>query len=100
LRQILALNEFHHERSDACAFFKAIDARNVWMVQGREHFRFTLKPRDPIVVSGEQRRQDLDRDLAFEPGVGRPIDLAHAPFADLGGDLVDAETGAGREAQG
>ena len=40
--------------------------RNMWMVQGREHFRFTLKPREPIGVSGEQRRQDLDRDLAFQ----------------------------------
>ena len=56
-RQVLAFNEFHHERSDACAFFEAIDARDVWMVQGREHFRFTLKPREPIGVSGEQRRQ-------------------------------------------
>ena len=50
-------------------------------------------------ISGQRWRQDLDRDLAFEPGVGRPIDLAHAAFADLGGDLVDAEAGAGSEGQ-
>ena len=29
----------------------------------------------------------------------RPIDLAHTAFADLRGDLVDAETGAGSKGQ-
>ena len=35
----------------------------------------------------------------FSFGVGRPIHLPHAAFADLGGDFVDAETGAGSESQ-
>ena len=99
LRQIVALDQFHHEGRDAPALFEAVDAGDVGMVQRREHFRFALETREPIVVSGERWRQDLDRDLAFQPGVGRPIDLAHAPFADLGGDFVDAEAGAGSEGQ-
>ena len=69
------------------------------MIQRREHFRFALKAREPIGISGERRRQDLDRDLTFQPGVRRPIHLAHPAFADLGGDFVDAETGAGSEGQ-
>ena len=28
-RQILAFNEFHHERGDATAFLEAVDGRNV-----------------------------------------------------------------------
>ena len=72
---------------------------DVRMVQRGEHFCFALETREPIRVSCKRGRQDLDRDLAFEPGVGRSIDLAHAPFADLGGDLVGAETGAGCEGQ-
>ena len=99
LRQILAFDEFHHERSDACAFFKAIDGRNMWMVQGREHFRFALKPREPIVIRREQRRQDLDGDLALELGVRSPIDLPHSALTDQGGDFIDAEAGAGSESQ-
>ena len=68
-----------------------MDTGNVRMVQGREHFRFALKPREPIVVSSEGRRQDLDRDLTFQLGVGRAIDLTHSAFANLRGDVIDAE---------
>ena len=35
--------------------------------------------------------QDLDRDVALELGVGRAVDLPHAAFAELVGDLVGAE---------
>ena len=44
--------------------------------------RFALKTREPIVLSGDRWRQDLD-----------------AALADLGDDFVDAETGAGSEGQ-
>ena len=76
-----------------------MDAGNVRMVQGREHFRFALKPREPIVVGGERWWQDLDRDLALQLGIGGPIDFAHASGADLRGDLVDAEARAWTEGQ-
>ena len=72
---------------------------DVRMVQRGEHFRFALKASEPIVIRRDGRRQDLDRDLALQLGVGGPIHLAHAAFADLGGDFVDAETGAGSEGQ-
>ena len=40
------------------------------MIQGREHFRFALKPRETIGIRGELRRQELDRDVTLEPGIG------------------------------
>ena len=46
-----------------------------------------------------ESRQDLDRDVAIEPRVARPIDLTHAAVADLGGDFVGAEARAGGEGQ-
>ena len=58
-----------------------------------------LEPREPIVISGDRRRQDFDRDLALQLGVGCPIHLPHATFADLGRDFVDAEARAGSEDQ-
>ena len=82
------------------ALFEPVDAGNVRMVQRGEHFRFALKTREPIVVSRERRRQDLDGDLALQLRVGRPIHLPHPAFADLGGDFVDAEAGAGVRAKG
>jgi hypothetical protein len=71
----------------------------VRMVRGPEPFRFALKPREPIVISGDRGRQDFDRDLVFQLRVRRAKHLPHAAFAELGGDLVDAEAGAGSEGQ-
>ena len=69
------------------------------MIQRRERLRFALEPRQALGVSGERVRQDLDRDLAIQLRVRRPIHLPHAAFADLRGDFVDAEAGAGSEGQ-
>ena len=67
------------------------------MIQGREHFCFALKPCEPIVVSRERGRQNLDRDLAFQLRVRRAKHLPHSALADLGRDFVGAETRAGDE---
>ena len=99
LREVLALDELHHERRHAVTLFEPVDPGDVRMIERREHFRFALKPRQPILVGSEYRRQDLDRDLAFQPGVGRAKHLPHSAFADLSGDIVDANSRAGRECQ-
>ena len=46
------------------------------------------------LVAGERLGEDLQGDLAVELGIGGLIDLAHAAFADLGGDGIGAEAGA------
>jgi hypothetical protein len=66
------------------------------MVQRREQFGLALEAREPILLAGQRLGQRLDRDLAPELGVGRPIDLAHTAAAELGGDLESAEPGARR----
>jgi len=43
---------------------------------------------------GEPFGQDLDRDLALQACVARPVDLSHPAGAELREDLVGAETGA------
>src|SRR5689334_11084805 len=65
------------------------------MIQRREHFRFTLESRDAFRVGEERARRHLERDLALQARVRRAPDLAHAPLADLGGDLVRADASAG-----
>ena len=99
LRQIVALDELHHQRAQAAALFESVDRRDLRMVQRREDLGFTGKSREAVGVVGDRVGQDFERDLATELRVARPIDLPHAAFADLGGDLVDAETGAGKEGQ-
>jgi hypothetical protein len=47
------------------------------VVERGEHLRLPLEPRETLGVRGEDRRQQLQRDVATELRVGRPVDLAH-----------------------
>ena len=69
------------------------------MIQRGERLGLALEARESIGVACEGLWQDLDRDITIELGVARPVYLAHSAFADLRGDFVDAETGAGGESQ-
>jgi hypothetical protein len=99
LRQILALDQFHHERTDATGLFQAVDVRNVRVVERRERLRLPREPRQPVWIARERVRQDLHRDVTVQLGVARTPDLAHAAFTDLGGDLIDAYAGASGQGQ-
>ena len=56
-RQILALDQLHHERGDAAGcLLEAVDRGDVRMVQRGEHFGFALKAREPIGVGRDRRR--------------------------------------------
>ena len=99
LGQILALDEFHHERRDAPTFFEPVDGGDIGMVQRGKRLRFTLEAREPLGVVRERLRQDLDCDVAIELGITRPIDFAHASAADQLDQLEDAEAGTGGKGQ-
>ena len=53
---------------------------------------------ETVRIGSERLGQDLEGHVSVERGVPGLIHLAHPAFADLGGDLVDAEPGA--EGQG
>ena len=76
-------------------FFQPVDVPDVGMVQRGEDFGFALKPGEAIGIFREGLRQHLQRHVPVELGVSGSIHLPHAAFADLGGDLVGAEGGAG-----
>ncbi len=99
LGQVVAFDEFHHERGDAPALFQAVYGGNVRVVQRGEDFGFALKTREPIVVSGQRGRQDLEGDLTLQLRIGGPIHLPHPAFADLRNDFVDAEASVGGKCQ-
>ena len=67
------------------------------MVQRGKDLRLALEARQAVRIAGEEFRQGLQGDVAIEPRIPRAIHLAHSARADEGGDLVDAESGAGRE---
>ncbi len=99
LREVLALDQFHHEGMHARRLLETVDGGDVRVVQGREGPRFALEARQAFGVGGKRIGQNLDRDLAAERGVGAAPHLPHAAFTDLIGDVLDAETGAGGEGQ-
>ncbi len=58
---------------------------------------FPFKPSESIRVIRERLRQDLQCHVPVKVGISRPIHLPHAAFADLSGDGIRAEGGAGLE---
>ena len=81
------LDQVRHalERADV------VDVEDVGMGERRGRLRLALEPPKALGVLGELRRQHLDRDVAAEAGVARPVHLAHAARADRGDDLIGAE---------
>ena len=98
-RQVVALDELHHDRTHTATFFEAVDVRDVRVIDGRQRLRFACEPREPLGVAGERVGQDLQRDIAIELRIARTEYLAHPARADAGDDFVDAEARTGSERQ-
>jgi hypothetical protein len=99
LRQILALDEFHHEGAHAAGFLQAVNVRDVRMIEGGEGLSFACEPREAVVIVGNRFRQDFEGDIAIEFRIAGAVDLPHPSFTDLHCDVVDAEADAGSEGQ-
>ena len=85
---------FQDECLDALGLLQPVDVPDVGMVQRGQDFGFTLEPGQPIWIVREGLRQDLECHVPVELGVPCAIHLAHAAFADLGGDGIRPEAGA------
>ena len=86
-------------RGDTARVFKTVDAGNVRMIQCGDGFRFALETGKTLRVCREEFGEDLDRHVALESRVARPVDLAHPAGPKSGKDFVRAEAGAGGEGQ-
>ena len=67
------------------------------MRQRRDRLRLALEPRQRVGIRGERLRQHLDRDVALELRVPRPVDLPHPARAERREDLVGTEASPGWE---
>ena len=93
-------DELHDDRADVAAMFESVDVRDQGMIQGGEHARFALEPRQPVRIVNDRIGKDLDRDLALEARITGAIDLAHATRAECADDFIGAETSTGGEWHG
>ena len=81
-------------RRVAGGFANVVERADVWMIQRRECPGFALEPRHALGVGREQLGKNLDRDVAIELRVARPIDITHSARANGGEDFIWAEPGA------
>ena len=91
---------FHDDEGDAALFADVMDRADVRMAELRDGLRLTLEARPPRGVVHHGGRQHLDRDVAVEPRIVRPVDLAHPARAEQAHDFVGAESRAGGNRHG
>ena len=99
IRERRSFDQLHHERRHAGRTFQAIDRRNVRMIERGQNFCLTLEARQPLDICRHRRGQHLDSHSPLQVGVGGLVHLPHATHADLGGDFVRTEAGAGSQGQ-
>jgi hypothetical protein len=71
------------------------DREDVGMRKRGYRLRLALEPRERVRIARDRDRQHLDRNLALELRVPRPIDLPHPASAKRRQDLVWAEASSG-----
>jgi hypothetical protein len=67
------------------------------VVECRQEIGFPREARQALRVASEERRQNLEGDVARQLAVAGAVDFAHPASADQGDDLVGAEACAGRQ---
>src|SRR5262249_28584081 len=70
-----------------------VDGRDVGVVQDPRSARLLLEPPQPVRIGREGGRQHLNRDLAPEPRIPRPVHLSHAARTQRREDLVRSQAG-------
>ena len=85
------VHQLHHQPAPPVLLLEAVERRDVRVIQRSEHLRLPLEAGQAAGIGGHRRRQHLDRHVADETRVVRPIDLAHSSGADQGPDLVHAQ---------
>ncbi len=97
LAEALPFHELHHDVRDAPFASDVVDGDDVRMAERRRRARLELEAAQTLRIRREVLGEDLQRDVAFEPGVTRAVDLAHSARAERRDDLVRTEVEAARE---
>ena len=91
LRERLAFDELEDQKSCGAGFLEAVDDRDIGVIQRRKDLGLALKARQSVWIGREQLGKHLDRDVAIQLRIARPVDLAHAAGAERRHDFVRAE---------
>ena len=77
LPQRLAREQLHRDEGLAVGLVDVVNRADMRMVQRRRGARFALEPVEGRPVTGDFGGQELEGDLATEPGVFGPVDDTH-----------------------
>ena len=89
-----ALDQFHDQsRLHTVRLLQAVDRAMLGWFRAARTSASRWNLREALTVSGDRVREDFDRDLALQIGVGRAVDLAHSPDADAGRSLHTGRDG-------
>ena len=97
LAQRLAFDELHRDEGDISLPPDLVNRHDVRMVQRRGRAGLLLEPGDPVPIQGQGLRQNLDRHVAAELRILRPVYLSHPTRTQGRQDLEAAEASAGGE---
>ena len=86
--EVLSLEELGDGVRDPAVFARVVDREDVRMVESRHGPRLPLEASQGLGVVCPGLGQDLQRDLAPQPDVARPVHLSHSTFAERSDDLV------------
>ena len=81
-REVLAVDELHHERLLAARLLEAEHRRDVRMVKLGQKLRLQREPLQTLDVLDKRRGEHLDRDVAIQPRIARAVDFSHSARAD------------------
>ena len=84
----LPLEELHDEIGDGAFASRVEERANIGMREPGRDLRFARESAERVGIVAVPRADDLERDVAIEPRVVRPIHLAHSSRAERGKDLV------------
>ena len=88
------LDELHHQGLHSVSRFKAVDDRDVGMVQRGKDLCLSLEPSETLGISRERVSERLQGIVPFERAVVRSPDLAHATSSEEGSHLIGTDTSA------
>lgn len=95
----LALDQLQHESRRLTGVFESVYRPDSRVIERCEHAGFTFEARDPIRVSAERRREELQRDVAPKPCVPGAVNFAHPAGPEPTADFVDTDAAADLQGQ-
>ena len=95
--QRFTLEVLHDEELDAVLLADVVKRADVRMVQRGDALRLALETLTKKRVARQRWRQHFNGNDPVEPGVARPVDLAHAARPERREDFVRPQAGARRQ---